>query len=114
MNSPVINSAIGDGNIMMGNEVNWYGETNSAFLDDLRELIALLRAEIGAADGGKPADSRIQYELQTIEEELDEDEPDGETIRSRWKQVLKLLGPLQHMANVTQITTSILTLFGGN
>lgn len=75
MNSPIINSAIGDGNnVVMGNDAIWYGETGSASLDDLRELIALLREEVEAADGGKPADNRIQYELGIIKEELDDDD----------------------------------------
>ncbi len=108
----VTGSVIGDGNSNIRISLN--AETDSASLDDLRELIASLREEVEDASGGKPADSRIEYELQTIEEELGEDEPDGETVRSRWKQVLKLLGPLQHVASVAQITASILALFGGN
>ncbi|MGH3886169.1 MAG: hypothetical protein ACRDSZ_06285 [Pseudonocardiaceae bacterium] len=110
----IVGSAIGDGSVVANSTVNWNSETDAAFLDGLREDIASLRAEIAAAGRGEPADSRIQYELQTIEEELDEDEPDGETVRSRWKQVLKLLEPVQHVASVAQITASILALFGGN
>jgi hypothetical protein len=108
----ITSSVIGDdnSNIMIGSNV----ETDSASIDDLREAIALLRAEVEAASSGEPADSRVQYELQTIEDELGEDEPDGGTVRSRWKQVLKLLGPLKDLASVAQITASILALFGGN
>lgn len=110
----ITGSIIGDGNsdidITIGPDV----ETYSASLDDLREAIALLRAEVEAAGGGEPAGSRVQYELQTIEDELGEDEPDGGTVRSRWKQVLKLLGPLKDLASVAQTTTAILALFGEN
>jgi hypothetical protein len=104
----ITGSIIGDGNsdidITIGPDV----ETDSASLDDLRKAIALLRAEVEAAD------SRVQYELQTIQDELGGNEPDGEAVRSRWKQVLKLLGPLKDLASVAQITASILALFGGN
>ncbi|MGH3696274.1 MAG: hypothetical protein ACRDRX_20150 [Pseudonocardiaceae bacterium] len=90
------------------------GGVDAESLDHLRELIALSRTEIEAARGNAPADSRIQYELQTIEDELADDEPDGETVRSRWKHVLKLLGPLQDIAAVAKTTASILATFGGN
>jgi hypothetical protein len=108
----VTGSLIGDGNKNITIRSNV--EAGSASLDDLREAIALLRAEVEAAGSGEPADSRVQYELQTIEDELGENEPAGETVRSRWKQVLKLLGPLKDLASVAQITASILAIFGGN
>lgn len=102
----ITGSVVGDGNRDIGITIGPDVETGSASLDDLREAIALLRAEA--------ADSRVQYELQTIEEELSEDEPEGGAVRSRWKQVLKLLGPLKDLAIVAQITASIVKLFGGN
>jgi hypothetical protein len=108
----ITGSVIGDGNsgITIGSNV----ETDSDSFDDLRKAIASLRAEVQAAGGGDPADIRVQYELQTIEDELGENEPDAETVRSRWKQVLKLLGPLKDLASVAQVTAAILALFGGN
>ncbi|MGH3867601.1 MAG: hypothetical protein ACRDQ4_15980 [Pseudonocardiaceae bacterium] len=108
----ITGSVIGDGNsnITISSNV----KTDSASFDDLRKAIALLRVEVEAAGSGKPADSRVRYELQTIEDELDENEPDAETVRSRWKQVLKLLEPLKHVASVAQVTASILALFGGS
>lgn len=94
------------------------GEPSAASLGDLREEIALLRAEVEAAGGRESVDSRVWYEFQTIEEALDEDEPDPEAVRSRWKQVQRLLGPLQHVASIAQATERILplvrALFGGN
>lgn len=102
----ITGSVIGDSNRDIGITIGPNVETGSASLDGLRKAIALLRAEA--------ADSRVQYELQTIEEELSEDEPEGEAVRSRWKQVLKLLGPLKDLASVAQITASIVQLFGGN
>lgn len=108
----ITGSVIGDGNI--GITIGSNVETDSASFDDLREAIAVLRAEVEAAGSGGPADSRVQYELQTIEDELGENEPDAETVRSRWKQVLKLLGPLKDLASVAQVTASILALFSGN
>ncbi|MGH3770529.1 MAG: hypothetical protein ACRDRW_03885 [Pseudonocardiaceae bacterium] len=104
----ITGSVIGDGNSNIDITIGPDAETDSASLDDLREAIASLRAEVEAAD------SRVQYELQTIEDELGEDEPDGETVRSRWKQVLKLLGPLKDLASVAQITASMLALFSGS
>lgn len=108
----ITNSVVGDGNSNI--TIDWNVETDSASLDNLRKAIALLRAEVEAASSGEPADSRVRYELQTIEDELGENEPDAETVRSRWKQVLKLLEPLKHMASVAQITTTLLALFGGS
>jgi hypothetical protein len=119
VSSPIINSPLGDGNIVVGNEVHWYGKVDSAPLGELRELIALLRVEVEAAGDGDPAENDINYELRTIEQELTKNEPDGKAINSRWQQVLRLLEPLQHIANVatvatsvTQITAAILALFG--
>ncbi len=119
MNSPVINGAIGDGNIVMGNEAVWYSETDFASLDDLRELIALLRAEIEAAGSSAPADTEeVRAELGKFEEELGADNPDGEMVGIRWKLVQKLLDPLQHVASIVQLADRILTLtrtlFSGN
>lgn len=110
----ITGSVIGDGNSGIDIRIGPDVESDSASLDDLREAIALLWAEVQAAGGGKPMDTRVQYELQAIEEELGEDEPDGGTVRSRWKQVLKLLGPLKDLASVAQTTAAILALFGGN
>ena len=114
---PVIGSAFGDNSTVGDVSVTWNDETGSASLEDLHEAIALLLAQIEEA-GGDVADGRIRYELQTIEEELDGDEPDGAVVRSRWKQVQKLLGPLQHVGgiaqSVEQIFTLIRTLFAGN
>lgn len=105
---------VGDGNSNIDITIGADVKTDSAALDDLRKAIASLRAEVQAAGGGDPSDIRVQYELQTIEDELGENEPDAETVRSRWKQVLKLLGPLKDLASVAQITASILALFSGN
>lgn len=110
----ITGSIIGDDNSDISITIGPDAETRSAALDELREAIALLRAEVDATGGGEPASSRVQYELQTIEDELGEDEPDGGTVRSRWKQVLKLLGPLKDLASVAQVTASILTLFSGS
>ncbi|MGH3820967.1 MAG: hypothetical protein ACRDRE_25150 [Pseudonocardiaceae bacterium] len=110
----ITGSIIGDDNSDISITIGPDTETYSAALDDLREAIALLRAEVETTGGGEPASSRVQYELQAIEDELGEDEPDGGTVRSRWKQVLKLLGPLKDLASVAQATASILTLFGGS
>ncbi|MGH3914080.1 MAG: hypothetical protein ACRDTC_11845 [Pseudonocardiaceae bacterium] len=106
----------------MGNvTVTPTGETDPASLEDLQEAIALLRDQLEAAVGSEvdeTTDGRIQYELETIEEELDEDEPDEAVVRSRWKQVQKLLGPLQHVADIARSTEQIMTLiralFGGS
>ncbi|MGH3805730.1 MAG: hypothetical protein ACRDRU_03620 [Pseudonocardiaceae bacterium] len=110
----ITGSIIGDDNSDISITIGPDTETYSAALDDLREAIALLRAEVETTGGDEPASSRVQYELQAIEDELGEDEPDGGTVRSRWKQVLKLLGPLKDLASVAQATASILTLFGGS
>lgn len=109
---PAIGNAFGD-NSTVGH-VRVTGETGSASLNDLREAIGLLRAKVDAAGGSEPAATEVRYELRKVEEELDEDEPDGGTVRTRWKQVQKLLGPLQHAASVAQITDRILTLFAAN
>lgn len=115
----VIGNAFGDNSkVKVGNvSVTSTDETGAASLEDLLEAIALLRTQVEAAGGSEAADGRIPYELQTIKEELDEDEPDGAAVRSRWKQVQKLLGPLQHVAGIAQSTEQILmlirTLFGG-
>lgn len=110
----ITGSIIGDDNSDISIAISPDVETCSTALDELREAIALLRAEVDATGGSEPASSRVQYELQTIEDELGEDEPDGGTVRSRWKQVLKLLGPLKDLASVAQVTASILTLFDGS
>lgn len=116
--APVTGSAIANNSTMKNVTITPPGEASSTSLDDLREAIASLREEIGVAGGSEAADDRIRYELQTIEEELDEDEPDGAVVHSRWKQVQKLLGPLQGVAGIAQSTQQILTLirtlFGGN
>lgn len=104
----ITGSLIGDGNSNIDITVGPDVESDSASLDELRETIASLRVQFEAAD------SRVQYELQTIQDELGENEPDGEMVRSRWKQVLKLLGPLKDLTTVAQTTTAILALFGGN
>lgn len=114
----VIGSVIGDDNSNTNITVTSADETDAAALEDLQEAIALLWEQVEAAGGGEAADGRLQYELQTIEEELDEEEPDGAAVRSRWKQVQKLLGPLQHVAGIARSTEQILTLiralFGGS
>lgn len=109
-----IGNATGDNSTVGNVTVTSTGEISSASLDDLREAIGLLRAEVEAAGGSEPADTEVRYELRKVEEELDEDEPDGGTVCARWKQVQKLLGPLQHAASVAQITDRILTLFAAN
>ncbi len=109
-----IGNAFGDNSTVGPVRVTSTGEASSASLDDLREAIGLLRAEVEAADGSEPADTELRYELRKVEEELDEDEPDSGTVRTRWKQVQKLFGPLQHAASVAQITDRILTLFAAN
>ncbi|MGH3905243.1 MAG: hypothetical protein ACRDTE_13790 [Pseudonocardiaceae bacterium] len=113
----MIGSALGDNSTVGDVTVTWNDEAGSASLEDLHEAIELLLAQIEEA-GSDVADGRIRYELQTIEEELDEDEPDGAVVRSRWKQVQKLLGPLQQVGGIAQsaeqIFTLIRTLFGGN
>jgi outer membrane murein-binding lipoprotein Lpp len=93
---------VGDGNSNIDITIGPDVKTDSASLDDLREAIASLRAEVQAAGSDEPADSRVQYE------------PDGEAVRSRWKQVLKLLGPLKDLASVAQVTASMLALFSAN
>jgi len=110
----VIGSAIGHHNIVANNTITSTHETGSASLEDLREAITLLRDEVETAGGSTPAGTEVQYELRKVEEELDEDEPDGAAVRTRWKQVLKLLGPLQHAANVAQITDRLFTLFAAH
>ncbi|MBV9141267.1 MAG: hypothetical protein JO115_10170 [Pseudonocardiales bacterium] len=103
----ITGSVIGDDNSDINITIAPDVESDSASLDELREAIALLRVQFAAED------SRVRYELQTIQDELGEDEPDGGMIRSRWKQVLKLLGPLKDLTTVAQTTTAILALFGG-
>lgn len=109
-------SFVGSGN--QGVTIIHGGETRAASLGDLRKEIALLRAEVEVVSGAELADSPVRYEFKTIEQELREDEPDGEAVRIRWKQVQKLLGPLQHVASIAQATERVLTLvralFGGN
>jgi hypothetical protein len=104
----ITGSVVGDNNSDIDITVGQNVESDSASLDELREAIALLRVQFEAAD------SRVRYELQTIQDELGGNEPDGETVRSRWKQVLKLLGPLKDLTTVAQTTTAILALFSGN
>ncbi|MGH3931733.1 MAG: hypothetical protein ACRDTF_17370, partial [Pseudonocardiaceae bacterium] len=105
----MIGNAFGN-NSKVGNvTVTSTDEAGATTLEDLQEAIALLREQIEAADGSAVQDDRLQYELQTIEEELDEEEPDGAAVRSRWKQVQKLLGPLQHVAGIAHSTEQILT-----
>ncbi len=110
ISAPITGSAIANNSTMKNVTVTPPGDTSSKSLDDLREAIALLLAQVEAAGGSEAADGRIRYEIQTIEEELDEEEPDGAAVRSRWKQVQKLLGPLQHVAGIAQSTEQILTL----
>ncbi|HEU0090284.1 MAG TPA: hypothetical protein VFQ77_21950 [Pseudonocardiaceae bacterium] len=103
-------SVIGDNNSNI--TITSIGGSGSASLDDLRDAITLLRAEVDAASASVAVDSHIGYELQTIEDALDEDEPDGAVVRSRWKQVQKLLGPLQDVASIAQSATRVLALIG--
>lgn len=114
----VIGSVIGDGNSNTSITVHSIGETGAVALEDLQEAIALLWEQVEAAGGSETADGRLRYEFEIIEEELDEEEPDGAAVRSRWKQAQKLLGPLQHVAGIAhsteQIIAMIRTLFGGN
>ncbi len=116
-----VGGSVSGGFVGSGNQnfiFNGGDAVNSVSLADLRKEIALLRAELDAASGTELVDDRVQYELQTIEQALREDEPDGEAVRSRWKQVQKLLGPLQHVATIAQATERVLplvrALFGGN
>lgn len=108
----VTGSVVGDGNsnITIGSNA----ETDSSSLDDLRELIALLRAEVEAVGGGSTDTEEAQSELRQFEKELNKDEPDREMVGIRWKLVQKLLGPLEHVASIAQLTNRILTLIGGN
>lgn len=113
----VAGSLIGDNNRDI--TITTTGETSSASLDDLRAAIALLRTEIEAAGGSKPAETeKVRAELGKFEEELGADNPDGEMVGIRWKLVQKLLGPLQHVASIAQLADRILTLtrtlFSGN
>lgn len=89
-------------------------ETGAASLHDLREAIVLLRAEIEAANGGSTDTEQVQSELRQFEKELAKDEPDGDMVSIRWKLVQKLLGPLEHVASIAQLTNRIFTLIGGN
>lgn len=106
----VIGSPIGDHSTVGNVTVSSTGETNAASLEDLREAIALLRAEIEAASGSGTTDTAMQYELRQVEDELDEEEPDGETVRVGGKRLQKLLDPLQHVASIAQLTDRVLTL----
>jgi hypothetical protein len=107
----ITGSVVGDGNsnIMIGSNA-----AIGSSLDDLRELIALLRAEVEAAGGGSTDTEEAQSELRQFEKELDKDEPDGDVVNIRWKLVQKLLRPLEHVASIAQLTNRILTLIGGN
>lgn len=114
---PMVNSAIGDGNVVRGNRAIGFNRVETAALEDLRQEIVALLTQVETAGGDDATEERIRYELQTIKEELDEDEPEGAVVRSRWKQVQKLLAPLQHVATITQsaerVLTLVHTLFGG-
>lgn len=105
---PVVGSAVGDGNVVANNTINWTDATDSRLLLELREAVALLRAEVEK----DAANAHAVYELRTIEAEIAKPEPDPGAIRTRWDQVKALLGPLQHAANIATITALFLRVFG--
>ncbi|MGH3794701.1 MAG: hypothetical protein ACRDRT_02220 [Pseudonocardiaceae bacterium] len=106
----VIGSAIGDSNIVENITLTPDSAGGSASLDDLREAVALLRAQVEAAGGSEPAYPQVRSELPKFEEELNKDEPDGDLVRIRWTLVQKLLGSLPHVAGIAQVTDRIVTL----
>ncbi|MGH3902309.1 MAG: hypothetical protein ACRDTA_29475 [Pseudonocardiaceae bacterium] len=113
----VTGSLIGDNNQDV--TITTTGEASPASVDDLWAAITLLRAEIDAAGGSKPAETeKVRAELDKFEEELGADNPDGEMVGIRWKLVQRLLDPLQHVAGIAQLADRIFTLtralFGGN
>jgi len=110
----IIGSAIGDGSVVANSTINWNGDASAASLHDLRAAIASLQAEVDAAGGEFTDTEEVKSELGQLEKEVNKDEPDGEMVRVRWKLVQKLLGPLENVAKIAQLTDRILTLIGGN
>lgn len=110
ISAPVTGSAIVSNGTMKNVTIGSPGDADPASLDDLREAIAALREAVEAAGGRDSADGRLRYELQTIEEELDEQEPDGAVIRSRWTKAQQFLGSVAQVSGIAQSTERILAL----
>ncbi len=106
-----VGSAVGAGtNIQAGTTT--VGESRTGQLNDLRRTLVGAREQILAAAATPDGRAVLRYELQQIEEALAAPEPEGPVVRSRWEQVRKAIGPLAVTANMAQITTLIITLFG--
>lgn len=81
-------------------------------LADLRAALAAARPQLLASAPTDEARSDVERRLRQLEEELDEDEPAGPVVQSRWAQITKLAGPLSASASIAQITDLIITIFG--
>lgn len=108
-----IGSAIGQGNTVSNNNITVGDVRVHAALDDLRTAIDAARDEIVRTAGNPDAQAEVRYELRKIEQELNEDEPQGAVVRSRWEQVATVLGPLAAASGaIAQITDLITKIFG--
>jgi hypothetical protein len=109
-----IGSAVGQGNKASHNTITVGGVQKQVSLDDLRSAIAAARDELVRAAEGSDAQTEVRYEIHKIEQELAEEKPQGLIVRSRWEQVVKVLGPLAAAsASIAQITELIMKVFGG-
>jgi hypothetical protein len=112
-NSTLHNSAVAGRDAVHGGT----GEQRAADLATLRAALAEAGKEIaersaGGADAGAAADAA--YEARKMEQELRAEEPDGETVRFRWKSVLAALdGVVAAGGRIAQVSDLVHKLFGG-
>lgn len=107
--SAVHNSAVGIGEVRLH-----HAEVGARGLPDLRAALAV-RAD-GIVGLGRDDEERdeLRHELRKIRQELEQDNPDGEAVRTRWKSVLAVLGTaLASSAHIAQITELVMTVFAG-
>lgn len=108
-----IGSAIGQGNTVSNNIITVGDVSVPATLDVLRTAIDAARDELVRTAGNPDAQAEVRYELRKIEQELDEQEPQGAVVRSRWEQVAMVLSPLAAASGaIAQITDLITKVFG--
>lgn len=102
-------SAIGIGQVHQRNTT--IGAESSA--SELRALLADHAVELAAL--GRTADDRdeIQHEIRAIDRELEQEDPSGPVVRSRWQAVLDALdGVLRAGGKLSEITDLMHKVFG--
>ncbi|HEY4007815.1 MAG TPA: hypothetical protein VGM60_21905 [Pseudonocardia sp.] len=112
-NSTLHNSAVAGRDAVHGGA----GQQRAADLATLRAALAEVSREVAerGIDGADAADSAdAAYELRKMDKELAAEEPDGDTVRFRWKSVLAALdGVVAVGGRMTQVSDLVHKLFGG-